>query len=46
MNKKEFIYVSPAVAVKEMVAEGVLCSSTFEAQTLSIEEWETGQFSW
>lgn len=38
-------YKSPEVSVAEISAEGVLCASTV-GSTLSVEEWETGNFAW
>jgi hypothetical protein len=39
-------YESPALNVVEVHSEGVLCSSVLEGNTLSVEDWENGSFSW
>ena len=39
-------YVSPEAIVTEIHSEGVLCSSEIGANTLSVDEWENGTFSW
>ena len=46
MNKKEINYVSPTVAVKEITFEGVLCMSLIQQQTMSIKDWDEGEFTW
>ena len=38
-------YESPVAKVAEIHSEGVLCASTLGA-TLSVEEWETKEFTW
>lgn len=38
-------YVSPEATVTEIHSEGMLCVSSIGA-TLSVDEWETGTFSW
>ena len=38
-------YVSPEAIVTEIHTEGVLCASQVGA-TLSVDEWENGEFSW
>ena len=45
MNK-EFNYESPAVAVKEIMAEGVLCNSQIGGNALSIGEWGDEESVW
>ena len=45
MNKKEFIYESPVATVKEMLVEGMLCVSAVGSE-LSIQEWESSEFTW
>ena len=40
-------YESPAVNVVEVLSEGVMCASTLDGNTLSVDEWETDNtFSW
>ena len=39
-------YVSPEAKVTEIHSEGVLCASEIGANTLSVDEWENGTFSW
>ena len=39
-------YVSPEAIVTEIHSEGVLCASEIGAQTLSVEKWQDGEFSW
>lgn len=39
-------YVSPEAIVTEIHSEGVLCASEIGAQTLSVEKWGDGEFSW
>ena len=40
-------YESPAVNVVEIFSEGVMCASTLDGNTLSVDEWETDNtFSW
>ena len=40
-------YESPAVTVVEVLSEGVMCNSTLDGNTLSVDEWETDNtFSW
>ena len=39
-------YESPATSVVEVHSEGVLCSSTLEGNTLSVDDWQDGTFSW
>ena len=46
MTKKDFIYEAPEVSVMELHNEGVLCASDIDGQTLSVDEWENGTFSW
>ena len=38
-------YESPEALVTEVYSEGVLCASTAGA-TLSVDNWENGEFSW
>lgn len=40
-------YESPAVNVVEIFSEGVMCNSTLDGNTLSVDKWETDEtFSW
>ena len=40
-------YESPAITAVEIFSEGVMCNSTLDGNTLSVDEWETDNtFSW
>ncbi len=39
-------YVSPEAKVTEIHTEGVLCMSDIKGNTLSVDEWQDGEFSW
>ena len=39
-------YVSPEAKVTEIHSEGVLCGSVMDGNTLTVNEWEDGSFSW
>lgn len=47
MNKTDKIYESPEVNTLDLMLEGAICqASTLENNTLTIQEWEDGAFSW